>query len=74
MAVPGLPLGDEGRYALMLFNFLLGGGASSRLFQRVREQLGLVYSIYSTHYASRGAGLMTVGRLHDRRESAAGAR
>ena len=60
-AVPGLPLGDEGRYALMLFNFLLGGGASSRLFQRVREQLGLVYSIYSTHYASRGAGLMTVG-------------
>lgn len=60
-AVPGLALGDEGRYALMLFNFLLGGGASSRLFQRVREQLGLVYSIYSTHYASRGAGLMTVG-------------
>lgn len=59
--MPGLPLGDEGRYALMLFNFLLGGGASSRLFQRVREQLGLVYSIYSTHYASRGAGLMTVG-------------
>ena len=63
LAVPGLPFGEEEksqRYALMLFNFIAGGGASSRLFLRLREELGLAYSIYSTHYASKGAGLFTV--------------
>ena len=63
LAVPGIPSGAEDgdlRYALLLFNFIAGGGASSRLFLRLREELGLAYSIYSTHYASKGAGLFTV--------------
>jgi predicted Zn-dependent peptidase len=42
-----VPHADPRRYALMLVNTLLGGGMSSRLFQRIREELGLVYSVYT---------------------------
>jgi predicted Zn-dependent peptidase len=38
---------DERRYALALVSTLVGGGMSSRLFQRVREELGLAYSVYT---------------------------
>ena len=38
---------DEDRYAYAMANFLLGGSMSSRLFQEVREKLGLVYAVYS---------------------------
>lgn len=65
LAVPGLPAeartreGADPRYCMMLLNFIVGG-ASSRLFLRLREELGLAYSIYSTHYGAKGAGLFTV--------------
>jgi predicted Zn-dependent peptidase len=39
---------DERRFAVRLLNTILGENSSSRLFQRLREDLGLVYSIYST--------------------------
>ena len=42
-----VPHGDPRRYAMALVSTLLGGGMSSRLFQRVREELGLAYSIYT---------------------------
>ncbi|HEX8172000.1 MAG TPA: pitrilysin family protein [Thermoanaerobaculia bacterium] len=45
----GYPQQGEERYAAALFNAILGGGMSSRLFQRIREQEGLVYSIASYH-------------------------
>jgi predicted Zn-dependent peptidase len=38
---------DPRRYHLMLIDTLLGGGMSSRLFQRIREELGLAYSVYT---------------------------
>ena len=38
---------DDRRYAFNMANFVLGGSMSSRLFQEVREKLGLVYSVYS---------------------------
>ncbi len=38
---------DPRRYPLMLIDTLLGGGMSSRLFQRIREELGLAYSVYT---------------------------
>ena len=41
------PYRDRRRYALMLVNTVLGGGMSSRLFQRIREELGLAYAIYT---------------------------
>jgi predicted Zn-dependent peptidase len=47
---------DPRRYALVLLSMLLGGGMSSRLFQRVREELGLAYSVYTFQqfYADTG--------------------
>ena len=39
--------GDPRRHALVLLSVLLGGGMSSRLFQRVREELGLAYAVYT---------------------------
>lgn len=47
----GLPQQDEGRYAAAIFNTVLGGGMSSRLFQRIREKEGLVYTVMSYHNA-----------------------
>lgn len=43
----GLAYSDEDYYALQTLSVLLGGGMSSRLFQKVREELGLAYSVYS---------------------------
>jgi predicted Zn-dependent peptidase len=39
--------GDPRRYGVTLASLMLGGGMSSRLFQRVREELGLAYSVYT---------------------------
>jgi len=39
--------GDPERFPMLLLSMLLGGGMSSRLFQRVREDLGLAYSVYT---------------------------
>jgi predicted Zn-dependent peptidase len=43
----GYKRSDPKRYILYLVSMLLGGGMSSRLFQRIREEMGLAYSIYS---------------------------
>jgi predicted Zn-dependent peptidase len=44
---PSLRRNDPDKYALAVCNAVLGGGMSSRLFTRVREELGLAYSVYS---------------------------
>ena len=51
-----VPHGDPRRFPLLLLSMLLGGGMSSRLFQRVREELGLAYAIYTyqTFHADTG--------------------
>lgn len=43
----GIGRQDERRFALAVLDQILGGGASSRLWQEIREQRGLVYSVYS---------------------------
>ena len=47
---------DEDRYAFSIANQILGGGMSSRLFQEVREQRGLCYSVYSWGSAYMDSG------------------
>ena len=47
LAFPGLSFSDPRRFTLQLLSSILGGGMSSRLFQQVREQKGLCYSVYS---------------------------
>jgi len=47
IAIPSLSITHEDRCASLCINSILGGGMSSRLFQTVREKLGLAYSVYS---------------------------
>jgi predicted Zn-dependent peptidase len=51
-----VPHGDPRRFPLLLLSMLMGGGMSSRLFQRVREELGLAYAVYTyqTFHADTG--------------------
>ncbi len=51
---------DPDRYALAVLNHSLGGGLSSRLFQKVREERGLCYSIGSERVAYADSGLLSV--------------
>ena len=52
----GLDHHDDDRYALQVLNEVLGGGPSSRLFQEVREERGLAYSVYSSPSAYSDTG------------------
>ncbi len=56
LAHTGLSRHDDRRYSLAVLNAALGGGMSSRLFQSIREERGLAYSVYSfsTHFAETG--------------------
>jgi len=51
------PHSDPRRYAMSMIGLLFGGGMSSRLFQRVREELGLAYSVYSFQAFHEDAGM-----------------
>ncbi len=53
---PALAADDPDRYALSVANQILGGGLSSRLFQLVREERGLAYSVFSSLAAYSDAG------------------
>ncbi len=48
---------DDRRYALMVLNAALGGGMSSRLFQKIREEMGLAYNVYTYVDHSRDTGM-----------------
>ena len=53
----GVKQGDDRLYPLSIFSSILGGGMSSRLFQKIREELGLAYTVYSypSSYTDIGA-------------------
>jgi predicted Zn-dependent peptidase len=59
----GIAREDERRFALRVLDTVLGGGASSRLFQEVRERRGLAYSVFSfsNMYAAAGEVGLYVG-------------
>ena len=59
LAFPGLTREHPQKYALAIFNTLFGGGMSSRLFQKIREENGLTYSIYSYTTAFADTGVFT---------------
>ncbi|ASS88497.1 pitrilysin family protein [Geobacillus sp. FSL K6-0789] len=56
----GLPVGHPDAYPLLILNNILGGSMSSRLFQEVREQRGLAYSVFSYHSAYQDSGLLAI--------------
>lgn len=58
VAVPALPYGHPDRYVLAVLTTILGGNASSRLFQKVREDRGLAYSVYAYGRGFRDGGAL----------------
>jgi predicted Zn-dependent peptidase len=60
IGVPSYSISHHNRYASFILNTLLGGGMSSRLFQKVREKQGLVYSIFSELNPYRDSGCLAV--------------
>jgi predicted Zn-dependent peptidase len=60
MALPAFARKDPDRYALMIFNSLLGRGMSSRLFKEVRERRGLAYSVGSAVSRYFDTGLLVI--------------
>jgi predicted Zn-dependent peptidase len=60
LGTKGVPAGDERRFAASLLHVILGGNMSSRLFQLIREELGLAYSIYSYLSFFKDTGLLEI--------------
>jgi predicted Zn-dependent peptidase len=60
LGVPSPPITDENRYTTLILNTVLGGGMSSRLFQTIREERGLAYSVYSDLSPYRDTGNLCV--------------
>jgi len=60
IAFNGIEHGNDKLYTLLAINNILGGGMSSNLFQKIREEKGLVYSVYSFPSSYRNAGLFNV--------------
>lgn len=70
VGAPGVVRSDDRRFALDLLDIIVGGGMSSRLFQQLRENRGLVYATYSFSTSYTDAGVFGVyaatrpGRAH----------
>jgi predicted Zn-dependent peptidase len=60
IGVPAYPMTHERRYGVAVLNNILGGGMSSRLFQKIREDMGLAYAVFSEVSPYRDAGVLTV--------------
>jgi predicted Zn-dependent peptidase len=63
LGAPGISRTDERRFAASLLDAILGGAASSRLFQEIREKRGMAYSVYTfaSQYADSGQIGLYVG-------------
>ncbi len=68
LGLKGLPLADERYYSLVLLNNIMGGSMSSRLFQNIREEKGLAYSVYSMSSSFSNTGYFNIyaGVSHDK--------
>lgn len=68
LAFPGPGIGDSERYAFSILANILGGGMSSRLFQKIREELGAAYSVYAypSMYYQAGALVIYAGISADK--------
>jgi predicted Zn-dependent peptidase len=60
LGIPAVSQDDPDRYAAQVLNVALGGGMSSRLFQRIREERGRAYSVYSFLSAFSDCGYLGV--------------
>ncbi len=74
-ATDTIPYADRRKYSMLVVSNVFGGGMSSRLFQRIREELGLAYAIYSftSFYRAVGMAGVYVGTQPARAEKATAA-
>jgi predicted Zn-dependent peptidase len=70
LAFAGVPAASPRNPALALFVQALGGGTSSRLFQELREERGLAYSVYAWNQAFADTGLVGIGCAAERARAA----
>lgn len=70
LSTTGVPYFSKDLYAMHIINSILGGGVSSRLFQSIREDKGLAYSVYSyqTNYSDTGLFTIYAGTRPDNAE------
>ncbi|MDD3169313.1 MAG: pitrilysin family protein [Eubacteriales bacterium] len=68
LGLKGLALDDARYYSLVLLNNIMGGSMSSRLFQNIREEKGLAYSVYSMSSSFSNTGYFNIyaGVSHDK--------
>jgi predicted Zn-dependent peptidase len=68
VGTPSYPQAHVDRHAVYVLNTILGGSMSSRLFQHIREERGLVYAVFSSLTTYSDAGMITVyaGCAHDK--------
>src|SRR5712691_2035417 len=60
IGVPAYPMAHERRFATAVLNNILGGGMSSRLFQKIREQHGLAYAVFSELSPYSDTGMLSI--------------
>jgi predicted Zn-dependent peptidase len=67
IAAPGISRSDKRRFAASLLDAILGGSASSRLFQEIREKRGMAYAVYSfaSQYTDTGQLGIYIGTRED---------
>jgi predicted Zn-dependent peptidase len=67
LAAPGISRSDRRRFAASILDSILGGSASSRLFQEIREKRGMAYAVYSyvSQYAETGQVGVYIGTRED---------
>jgi predicted Zn-dependent peptidase len=67
LGAPGISRSDRRRFAVSLLDAILGGSASSRLFQEIREKRGMAYAVYSfvSQYTDTGQVGVYVGTRED---------
>jgi predicted Zn-dependent peptidase len=70
LAAPGIARSDRRRFAASLLDAILGGSASSRLFQEIREKRGMAYAVYSfaSQYTDTGQIGLYVGTREENLE------
>ncbi len=68
LAARTVPIDDDRVYAFQVLNNIMGGSMSSRLFQNIREEKGLAYSVYSlfSSFSTDGYYLIYAGVGHDK--------
>ena len=60
LGMKGVPMGDSKSYGLILLNNIFGGSTSSLLFQKIREEMGICYSVYSYLLPYKNVGTLNI--------------